>query len=382
MKKGLLLPVSLLALSVSTAVNADVRINGFANFTAGYTTEDTGLYGYEDKVDFSNGSLFAIQISGSVNENVTATAQLLARGNEDYNAEFEWAYLTYAIDDSSSISGGRLRLPLFRYSSSLDVGYSYHWITAPRSVYSVPFNNYNGLRYDLNGYKGDLEYNVSLFGGEYSNEVSGGDLEADKVFGITTEFTYNSFKARFVAGRGSNTLSIDAVDGTLAQLSPIAPELADDLAMIDDSGLFLGAGFEFDNFDWFVSAEYTSVETKDSFSPKDIAWYVTAGKRIGSWTPHITYEARDGDHDFKFLDQVAAFPEQFQPALLQATAGLQSFFMEDFSMLTVGLRYDWSTNIAIKGEVSRYDNKRDDNPADINPAEDTTLLNVSVNYVF
>jgi outer membrane cobalamin receptor len=68
--------------------------------------------------------------------------------------------------------------------------------------------------------------------------------------------------------------------------------------------------------------------------------------------------------------------------LLAATVGLQSFFMEDFSMITVGARYDWDTNIALKAEVSRYDNKRDDNPADINTAEDTTLINLSVNYIF
>ena len=357
MKKGLLLPVSLLALSVSSAVNADIRINGFANFTAGYTTDDTGLYGYEDKVDFSNGSLFALQVSGDINEKVSATAQILARGSEDFNAEFEWAYLTYNIDENNSLSAGRLRVPLFRYSASLDVGYSYHWITAPRSVYNVPFNNYNGLRYDHSGYSGDFEYLAQFIVGEYNESVSGGEVEADQLFVASFEGTYGSFKGRLVAGRGRNNFT-------------------------QDTGIFLGAGFEYDNFDWFVSGEVTSVATDDSFSPEDIAWYVTAGKRFGKWTPHITYETRDGDQDIKFLDTVASYPAPFQPTLLAATVGLQSFFMEDFSMITVGARYDWDTNIALKAEVSRYDNKRDDNPADINTAEDTTLINLSVNYIF
>jgi hypothetical protein len=382
MKKGLLLPVSLLALSVSTAVNADIRINGFANFTAGYTTDETGLYGYEDKVDFSNGSLFALQVSGDVNDSISATAQLVARGSEDFNAEFEWAYLTYAINDNNSLSAGRMRVPLFRYSASLDVGYSYHWITAPRSIYNVPFNNYNGVRFDHNGYSGDFEYTVQFIAGEYAEDVSGGKVEADELFLLSGEGTYESFKARLVVGRGNNNFSQTTVDSTVAALVPIAPDLADLLALQEDQGVFLGAGLEYDNFNWFVSGEITSVETKDSFSPKDIAWYVTAGTRLGKWTPHITYETRDGDQDIKFLDEVASYPAPFQPALLQAVAGLQGFFMEDYSMITVGARYDWSTNIALKAEVSRFDNKRDDNPADIITSEDTTLLNLSVNYVF
>jgi hypothetical protein len=313
---------------------------------------------------------------------VTATAQIVARGSEDFNAEFEWAYLTYTIDENNSLSAGRLRVPLFRYSASLDVGYSYHWITAPRSVYNVPFNNYNGLRYDYSGYSGDVEYVMQVVAGEYSEDVSGGKVEGDSLLLVSLEGTYESFKGRLVAGRGTTNFSQTTVNSTINTIMPVAPELADSLAMVDNTGLFLGAGFEYDNFNWFVSGELTLVETEDSFSPKDVAWYVTAGTRMGKWTPHITYETRDGDQDIQFLDQIGNYPAQLQPALLQATVGLQSFFMEDFSMLTVGVRYDWETNIALKAEVSRYDNKRDNNPADINNSEDTTLLNFSVNYVF
>lgn len=381
MRKSVFLPVSILALAISTAVNAEVRINGFANLTAGITIDKTDLYGYTDTFDFSNGSLFALQVSGDVNDKVSATAQIVARGNEDYEASFEWAYLSYAIDENNSLSGGRFRLPLFRYSASVDVGYSYHWITAPRSVYIVPFNNLNGVRYDHNGFYGDIEYAVQVAAGGYSESVSGGNVEGDDLVTLSLEASYESFKGRVVAGRGNTNFSQATVNGAVDALRPIAPSLASDLEMKDDLGVFLGLGLEYDNFDWFVSGELTSVETEDSFSPKDIAWYITAGKRMGKWTPHITYETRDGDDEVKFIDQISAFAPQFQPTLIGAVAGLQGFFMEEFSLLTVGVRYDWDTNIALKGEVSRYDNKIDVD-GDTNSAEDTTLLNVSVHYVF
>ena len=105
---------------------AEVRINGFANLIGGMTSSEDSLYGYSDSINFSEESLFAIQVSGDINDKMTATGQMVARGENDYDAEFEWAYITYQATDNVSITGGRLRLPLFNYSSSLDVGYSYH----------------------------------------------------------------------------------------------------------------------------------------------------------------------------------------------------------------------------------------------------------------
>ncbi|WP_395339554.1 porin [Ningiella sp. W23] len=382
LRKTALASATLVAISAVSSAQAELRINGFANLTAGMTTNDTEVYGFNDKVNFSDGSLFALQVSGQVNEKVSATAQILSRGADNYSAEFEWAYLTYNIDSNNNLSAGRFRLPLFRYSESLDVGYSYHWITAPRSVYNVPFNNINGIRFDHTGMMGDWDYAFQISAGEYSESVSGGTVTADALLAASFEASYEFFKVRLVTGRGNNNFSQAAVDSTVGALRPIAPALADSLALEDDSSLFLGAGFEYDNFNWFVSGEYTSVEIEDSFSPQDVAWYITAGKRFGKWTPHITYETRDGNQDIKFLDQIAAFPAEFQPSLTGAVAGLQGFFMEEFSILTVGARYDWDASIALKAEISRYDNKLDDIAGDINNAEDTNLINLSVNYIF
>ena len=133
--------------------------------------------------------------------------------------------------------------------------------------------------------------------------------------------------------------------------------LIDDLQIDDDEGVFLGAGLEYDNFDWFVAGEWTRVELEDTFSPVDTAYYVTAGVRLGKWTPHLTYQARDGQDDIKFQDRVASLPVAFQDSAAALNTGLQSSFFEDYSIVTVGVRYDATTNLALKGEVSRYDNK-------------------------
>jgi hypothetical protein len=381
--KKLLLASAVAAACGTNAASADIRINGFANLTAGFTTSEnvdaagntTDLFGYDDNVDFSNGSLFAIQVSGDVNENVTATAQLLARGENDYEADFEWAYLTYSVNDNLAVNAGRLRLPLFRYSASSDVGYSYHWAQTPFSVYDVPFTNLDGVRIDYSNNIGDWDYSLQFGAGTYESEIGDGVINGENVLLVTAEATYESFKARLVYGQSDSTFAEATTDAAFAQLAQISPGLANKVALRDDRGTFKGVGLEYDNFEWFISGEFTEVSTEDSFAADDVAYFVTAGTRLGKFTPSLTYEARDGEGDVKFLEDIAALPAQFQPAAAAVVVGFQNFFFEDYSLTTLGLRYDVDSQVALKFDVSSYENK-------IQDELDATLVRVAVNYVF
>jgi len=371
--------LSAVALLLSGTANAEIRINGFANLVGGITSSDDSLYGYDEDINFSEQSLFAIQVSGDINDRMTATGQLVARGSDDYNADFEWAYLTYAATDNVSVSAGRLRMPLFRYSASLDVGYSYHWVVAPSSVYDVPFNNVDGVKVDYSGYSGDLEYTFQLTGGKIENDFTlagqSADLEVNNVLVGTADFTYLNWTFRVVAARGDTSFDIPALDPVLAQLGQIDPNLQDLLAANDDDGLFYGVSLEYDAFDWFVSAELTGVEIEDSFYPEEMNYYVTAGMRSGKWTPFITYEKSDLNDGPKFLDKVAGYPAPFQGPLTQLLVGIQLPAVSENSTTSVGVRYDYDTNIALKMDVTKFSD-------DIDEGNDASLVRFAVNYVF
>ncbi|MBU3004688.1 topoisomerase IV [Paraglaciecola arctica] len=363
------------------STQAEVRINGFANFVGGMTSSEDSLYGYDDSLSFSEESLFAIQISGDVNDKMTATGQIVAKGTNDYDPEFEWAYLTYQATDNLSISAGRLRLPLFRYSSSKDVGYSYHWVNTPQSVYGVAFNNIEGFRFDYSNYAGDWEYAFQLTGGTINSSIDVTDLqgnpqpvelESNNSVVFTAEATYEWFKIRAVAGRGTTTFLPGSLEPSL-ELLPT--NIADSLRMDEDTANFYGLGFEVDNFDWFVSGEITSIDIEESFSPKDTAYYLTAGVRTGKFTPSITHEVFDGEAEIRFLDQVAALPEDLSAPVGAAVTTIQQLFSTKYSLSTIGVRYDMSTNVALKADVSKYDD-------DIDESADATLVRFAVNYVF
>jgi hypothetical protein len=424
MKK--IITIATLCASASMTAQAEVRINGFANFIGGMAESDKSLFGYNDKVSFSEESLMAIQISGDVNDKMTATGQIVARADNDYDPKFEWAYISYAATDNLSISAGRLRMPLFSYSASLDVGYSYHWIAAPDSVYNVPFNNIEGMRFDYANYSGDWEYSVSATAGAFSGPAFGTEITGDNVVLISAEATYDWFKIRGVAGTAKTSLDIAAsnnntisagADG-LTLLSAFGfGDLANSLQWQDDTGSFYGLSLGVDKFDWFVSAEMTQIDVAQTFIAKTDAFYITAGIRTGKWTPSVTYEKSTSDFQNKFQGQVdqmlstqfsepqiAAFAgtsigmlvdqgvqaqvgapltalpaEMASPIITGAlndniVQGLLSSTVGDSSVLSATLRYDYDTNIAVKVDITKQTNELSDT--------DVTLVRFGVNYVF
>ncbi|MFW8589956.1 topoisomerase IV [Glaciecola sp. 2405UD65-10] len=380
--KKLLLASAVAASFVSTAAYADTRINGFANFTAGVALDENEVYGYDEDIDFNQHSLFAIQLSSDINDKVSATGQIIARGSNDFDAKFEWAYLTYKASDNLSVSAGRLRAPLFLYSESLDVGYSYHWVDAPQTVYDIVFNNLDGIRLDYNTYAGDWELGAQFAFGVIDNpdigpasDGSANAFKGNNTIIVTLNAGYESFKGRVVYGQTSASGSFADVDTLLATLEQISPSFADQVEVDDDTGQFFGVALSYDNFDWFVNAEYTLVQNEDVFFQDDAAYYVSAGTRMGKLTPSITYQRRDGEDGYHYTDQIAALPAAFQAALGPVIVGLEESQFEDYSMVSLGLRYDWNTQIALKGEIVAFEDRLDGD-------NDTTMFRLAVNYVF
>tara|TARA_Y100000310_G_scaffold345761_1_gene469466 strand:+ start:56431 stop:57600 length:1170 start_codon:yes stop_codon:yes gene_type:complete len=377
------------AASFSASSLAEIRINGFGNFNAGITSTEDSFLGYDDTVDFSNQSLFALQVSGDIGEKFSATAQVLARGNEDYSPEFEWAYLNYEINDNWSAQAGRLRLPLFSYSDSLDVAYSYHWVTAPSTVYNVPFNNIDGLKIVNTTSFNNWDLNTSLSVGQYKGTSFGADIIGQNAVLLSAQLSNMEWTFRGVVGRATTTLDLtksDLEDGQFlgngfnAIEAAGFTELADNLRVDEDSGEFYGVSFMYDNMEYFFGGEATSIRLNNTFANDDDAFYVTAGARFNKWTPSITYERFESNGDVKFADQIAAIsasalPIETAQGLSAIAIGAQMAQLEDYDVVTATLRYDLDAGIALKGDVSKVSHENND-------ALDATLLRLGVNFVF
>jgi hypothetical protein len=374
---------------------AEIQINGFANLIGGMTLDDDeAVYDYDSDFNFDPASVFGLQVRGDVSDKLSATAQLVGRGSDDYDASFEWAYMTYVVNNNVSISAGRIRLPLFKYSASLDVGYSYHWLTPPDSVYGIDFNNIDGVRLDYSAYSGDWEYGAQFTVGRVQADtfISGtpAELELENVVAVSFEATRDWFSARTLMARGKTTAINQDFDtfvagmGQFGAFIPPAAVAAEGFSVNEDTGTFFEVAVDIDKYDWFIGAEFTKTEVDDAIIASNEAWYVTAGMRFGKFTPHITYEVEEADN----ADQVAliaglpsmidtgdAVTDATWSSIYQAATGIAADQEQDTSAVTLGLRYDVEPGFALKAGLTWYSD-------DLNDANDATLLRVGANYTF
>jgi len=97
---------------------AEITFNGFASIVGGVTTSsDEQLYGYDDSFNFAPDSLLALQASSDLGDDLSVTAQILARGEDDWDPDFEWAYVAYDASDNLRILAGRQRVPFYIHFS-------------------------------------------------------------------------------------------------------------------------------------------------------------------------------------------------------------------------------------------------------------------------
>jgi hypothetical protein len=384
----------------ASALAADTRINGFASINAGVMMdEDTSLFGYSDTISFKPESLFALQIASDLGDGLSATAQIMSRGKNDYAAEFEWAYVSYEISDSTQINAGKLRIPFYRYSDFLDVGYAYTWARPPQTVYNLAFSTFDGLSIVNNHTIGDWDSTVQAVYGSYDGSV---DLVSDydpasleNIFGVNWTLSYDWFTARAVYMFADTSISfenepfVDVDDGTdtgtlvktqalnkaFDDFGALLPEAKDNLEVKDDFGSFFGIGFSVDYNNILIDAEFTKVEVEDSIVTTQEQHYVSVGYRFDSVTVYAITEHGEKTNDDSYVSEL--------PSLYQAGyAGLLATQNEETDGLTVGLRYNFHPSAALKVDYTTYDTLAFDSDIGTFESVESSALTVGVSLVF
>jgi len=280
-------------------VQAEVTFNGFASIVGGVTTSSSEqLYGYNDSFDFSEGSLVALQASSDLGEGLSVTAQILARGADDWDTGFEWAYIAYDASDNLRILAGRQRVPFYMFSDFLDVSYAYPWITPPQGVYSVAFDTFDGLGAIYSSSVGSFDTSLHVIYGGNTSEFDIGDETVKPDFndlaGVAITLTRDWLTLR--AGYVQTEMNIDVqASKPLIQGWQGAgfPDVAADIEVSKDTGSFLELGFQIDYENILVIGEYTELNLDGTTLPNQDSFYVLAGYRFDNILAHVTYGVDD-----------------------------------------------------------------------------------------
>jgi len=331
--------VCLVATPAFALEQGEHRFNGFG--TVGFTHlggEDDGRsYGVQGQTNDSwrgdQLSKFGAQLSYGITDTLGVTVQATAKAQQDeWKANLEWAYLSLQANDRLMLRAGRLRSPVYMYSESLDVGYSYPWLRLPDEVYSqVQVTNYEGV---------DAVYTMPLSYGSVTFQLAGGqaknrdyyaydeqfDIDYGKLFGASVSLASNDFGTLRI-GYVEADIKTDitgTVDATALGFG--ASEPLSLLNLDKEKGKFTSIGYQYDNGTWISSNEWTSRLIENDGMEAIDSFYLMGGRRFGDFLPHVTY------------------------AQLDDNGGRQSSW-------TLGLNYQAAPTVVIKGEYKRVDTK-------------------------
>ena len=390
MKKTLLASTLMAAILSSHAQASDINFSGYGSIRGGLLVNDDitpQFFGYDDKVDFKNESLFALQAKANLNEKWNATIVLQARGEEDFDLEARWAYLNYQFSPETTISFGRFALPYFRNSDTQDIGYSHNYSRLPTSIYlGEEYDIIEGIRVMHSTFVGDGDITFKGSYGSFSGEVSGFGFELDNILQASVDYTYEWFsifagvlsadasvanQASFNNGLPEQLLGIGykIENGMALNPSGVSVYDMDNLYADEDNALYWSTGFTIDYENWLLNAEYAAYDIDDSFVEETQVMYFSVGYRFDKAVVTFVHQDYDTSYDYEQASSSDPFINSY---IVGATDSIHK--PDAYDAQGIHIRYDADQGIAYKLEFSVINNDLAD--------ESASLVTFGVDFIY
>lgn len=389
-----LLALPLLALTSSSY--AEITFNGFATIAGGQTTSsDKTLIGYDDQLGFKADSLVALQASADLGDGLGVTTQIISRGSDDWSSSFEWAYISYDVNDEWRLLFGRQRAPQKLYSDFVDVGYAYPWITPPSGLYSPSFDSYDGVGSIYNFTIGSFDSTFHTMLGRSSDNPFGDTVDSIDIskFMIGALTLSDGFiTARVAAASRQVDVVIPGVDDSLVgawkalanhpQLSQTGidfVQIGEDIA-INDTASFITAAVKADFDGGFAVIEWEQNDYGDNFLGQTNNWYASGGINFEGGVVFATYGSNETEiSSLTSPDRAAGLGLD---ALIIGSKAAMGGQLKDESYMSLGARWDFHDSAAVKVEFTKFDDSQVNpyNPADLE--SDASVMRVALVTVF
>lgn len=297
-----------------------LKINGYMSVYGVKSTNKavTLSSGVDNHIGFNSDTIAGIQFDYKLDDRIDAVVQLQAQGRDDFDVETPWAFLRYKLTPDTSVRAGRMIAPLYLYADSLDVGYTYPWVRPPVEMYGVEPQHYTGVDVIHNFNIGGSNNSVQALYGDYSTSVAGTDAATDYFAGLAMTFNLDAWTAR-LAGFHFEGFNLD---------SPLLPTL------MKGNLEYYSAALRYDNSKLLVLVEGRQIAPHGDLEVllgNSDGFYTTVGYQFGKFMPYVTWAKS------YTTDESSVLVEQSQ-----ASTGL-------------GLRYNLTDKVVIKGEATKYD---------------------------
>ena len=352
MKMVIMTWITLLLSLLSLLANAEVKFSGFGSIVAGKTlgtvddplnpgqTRDEILTAdfydvgqYSNDITFKAESMFALQAVADISSSLKVTAQLVAKGVDDFEPEFDWYYLTYQANDNLTLMAGRRNIPMYYFSEYAEVGYAYPWMRPPSNLYWWQITQFNGVQamynFEWREYSNTLTF---FYGNEYSddnvemtyyNKLYGGSARTvneywTDITGINWNISGENFDLRLVYFQNDRDRETIQQDGSIDDYTPFSQAFMGIGGSIDIDNITLLFDWNYVNYDDVRGSEYPT-------------YLISVVYNINDFQPYISYSKAD-----------------------HKRTKVPTENLEEHYLMSYGLRYNFLSNASFKVQFDHF----------------------------
>lgn len=333
--------------------NADFVSTIFQPTGAGHSHATTG----------TPDSKLGVQLDAIFNERFSAVLQVVSQHRYDNSfwPQVEWANVKWQATPELSVRAGRIAAPSFLISDTRFVGYAQPWIRPPVEVYGVlPITSNDGVDATWRRNFGSIANTVQAYYGHAEGKLKTGSAKSSPGWGINDTVQTGDLTLR--AGYSSNdvdlnfpsiTALVNGIGAFAAVPGPVGAQAAALAAKYSVKDMKLGAvslAASYDPGRWFLMSEFVDFHG-DGILVDSRSWYVAGGYRFGAWTPYAVYARTHSS-----VQTEAGVP---LPAAAPLNAGLNAALNNQFNgsqaTMTLGVRWDFAKNTALKVQYDHID---------------------------
>jgi hypothetical protein len=316
-----------------------------------------------------------VQLNYSLGAQLEFVAQAIAKKRGSFAADgdaLEWAYMTYRPNADWTLRAGRVNVDAFLMADYRNVGYGFLTARPPVELYARLPTSLDGADVARTWFQGDAQWRAKLMVGKtrigdtnfskagYLNSVVAAMVSREEG-GLLLRASVSSARIKFDQADLQPALAALGQLGGLPLLTVAAEArmLRERLAANGIPALFSELGVRYELGDWQWSAEFVRVSAAPLTQEKTA--YVTLGRRLGDWTPFVSYGwARNSVAVLDTPAWAAALTPLVGPAgaaqaqaLANAATGVLNGARMEQSSLSIGVRWDFHPQAALKLQWDR-----------------------------
>ncbi len=313
---------------------------------------------------FDGDSQASIQATVNPHGKLKAVLQLISKKdiNGSHKPTVEWAYVSYPLTSELDFKIGRTVAPIFIMSDYRNLNYAQTMARPQTEIYQVnPITYQDGAtaRWEKKVGAGMLQFEG--FFGKTKVSVAGGDVDLSRVKGLSAKWGQDSWSVRGGYSWYDASVIAPTVEANIKTLSSLpsvyctncASVIANQATRTGITATIATIGATFDNGEWIGQAEWSKRDTNTVVIGSVSGWNVMAGYRVSDFTPYAGFSSYNVDAKRTDLTPGAAAPLALKAQLNYLNQSFMGTGDPSRDAMTVGVRWDFARNLALKAQYER-----------------------------